>query len=177
MRDCEFSGTRGTLATSVENLALDFEEHPMPSPVPGYRAARWLYLRKVPLLPHIIQGLNHLVFRCYIPYKAAIGENFKVGYSGFGIVVHQGAKIGKDVFLAHEVTLGGRGGPDRQGVPTIEDGAYVAAGAKILGAIVVGSGALVAPNAVVIGSVPARCIVAGVPARIARENINVKDYT
>ncbi|MGH9350950.1 MAG: serine O-acetyltransferase, partial [Terriglobia bacterium] len=62
-------------------------------------------------------------------------------------------------------------------VPLIEDNVFIAAGAKVLGNIVVGSGSVVGANAVVIRSVPPRCVAAGVPARIIRENINVRDIT
>jgi serine O-acetyltransferase len=53
----------------------------------------------------------------------------------------------------------------------IEDGVYVGAGAKVLGAIRVGRGAVIGANAVVTRDVPAYCTVVGanrVLRRIAR---------
>ena len=148
----------------------------MLSPVSWYRVSRWLYLRHVPVLPRGVQKLSELVFRCHIPCTAAIGPGFAVGYGGFGIVIHARATIGRGVFIAHGVTLGGRGGPGRGGVPTIEDNVYIAAGAKVLGGVVVGEGSVIGANAVVIRSVPPRCVAAGVPAKVIREGIDVREY-
>lgn len=148
----------------------------MLSPVFWYRVSRWLYLRHVPVLPRVIQKISELVFRCYIPCTAEIGPGFAVGYGGFGIVIHSHATIGRGVMIAPCVTLGGRGGPGRGGVPTIGDNVYIAAGAKILGGVVVGAGSVIGANAVVIRSVPPRCVAAGVPAKVIREGIDVREY-
>ena len=51
----------------------------------------------------------------------------------------------------------------------IEDDVYIGPGACILGPIVVGRGALIAPNAVVIESVPPGGVVGGVPARLLKQ--------
>ena len=44
--------------------------------------------------------------------------------------------------------------------------------AKVLGPIRIGDNVVVGANAVVIHDVPANCVVAGVPAKIIKENIN-----
>jgi serine O-acetyltransferase len=76
-----------------------------------------------------------------------------------GIVVHGNAKIGNDVVIGHQVTLGGR---DLTGAaPEIEDGVYLGAGAKVLGGVRVGRGATVGANAVVTKDVPAGATVVG----------------
>ncbi len=51
----------------------------------------------------------------------------------------------------------------------IADGAWIGAGAAILDGVHVGAGAVVGANAVVTRDVPARTLVAGVPARVIRE--------
>lgn len=147
----------------------------MLNPLPYYRLARWLYVHRVPLLPRIIQRLNVFVFHCYIPYTVEIGEGFGLGYWGLGVVIHPRTRIGCNVFVAQCVTIGGRG--QREGVPRIENNVFIAAGAKVLGDIVVGEGSVIGANAVVVRSVPPRTIVGGVPARIIRNNVNVYDYT
>lgn len=65
----------------------------------------------------------------------------------FGIVIHDGAKIGSGVVIGHQVTLGGR--DMTPAAPCIGDGVYIGAGAKILGGISVGRGATVGANAVI----------------------------
>jgi glycosyltransferase involved in cell wall biosynthesis/serine acetyltransferase len=145
------------------------------NPVAYYRLARWFHLRRIRFLPRIIEKLTVLIFHCRIPCTVEIGEGFEVGYGGLGVVIHHRAKIGRNVFVSNGVTIGGRN--QLPGVPNIEDNVFIATGAKVLGDISVGNGAVIGANAVVIRSVPPRCIAVGVPARISRRNINVRDYT
>jgi serine O-acetyltransferase len=76
-----------------------------------------------------------------------------------GIVIHSGARIGLNVVVGHQVTIGGR--DLSGGTPQIEDGVYIGAGAKILGGIRVGRGATIGANAVVTKDVPEGAIVVG----------------
>src|SRR5258706_126573 len=48
-----------------------------------------------------------------------------------GIVIHTGTRIGADVVIGHQVTLGGR--DLTSDAPDVEAGVYIGAGAKILG--------------------------------------------
>jgi serine O-acetyltransferase len=61
------------------------------------------------------------------------------------------------------VTVGLRAGELRG--PTIEAGASLGTGAKVIGPVRVGAGAQVGANAVVVRDVPAGATVTGVPAR------------
>jgi serine O-acetyltransferase len=76
-----------------------------------------------------------------------------------GIIIHDNTRLGKDVVIGHQVTLGGR--DFSTGGPNIEDGVYIGAGAKILGDITVGRGSTVGANAVVTKNVPAGATVVG----------------
>ena len=53
---------------------------------------------------------------------------------------------------------------------------YIGAGAKILGPITIGDNCVIGAGAVVLKSVPANSIVAGVPAREVKTGINPKDF-
>jgi serine O-acetyltransferase len=77
-----------------------------------------------------------------------------------GIVIHDAVRIGENVVIGHQVTIGGRDLIASVG-PHIEDGVYIGAGAKILGAVRIGRGATVGANTVVTKDVPAGAIVVG----------------
>jgi glycosyltransferase involved in cell wall biosynthesis/serine acetyltransferase len=145
------------------------------NPVTYYRASRWLYLRRVPLLPRCLKVFSELLFHFDVPYTAKIGAGFQVAHRGFGIVVHPRVEMGRNVVLSPCVTIGGRSG--KYGVPRIGDDVFIASGARVLGDVTIGDGAVLGANAVVIRSVPARSVVAGVPARVVRENIDTYEYT
>ena len=76
-----------------------------------------------------------------------------------GIVVHSGTRIGDNVVIGHQVTLGGR--DLSPAAPQVEDGVYIGAGAKILGGVRIGRGATVGANSVVTRDVPAGTTVVG----------------
>jgi serine O-acetyltransferase len=72
-------------------------------------------------------------------------------------------------------TIGGRS--EQHDVPIIGNDVYIATGAKVLGALTVGDGSVIGANAVVISSVPARAVAAGVPARIVKTDIDSSKLT
>jgi serine O-acetyltransferase len=85
-----------------------------------------------------------------------------------GIVIHTGTRLGDDVVIGHQVTLGGR--DLSAAAPEIGDGVYIGAGAKILGAVRIGRGATVGANAVVTKDVPAGATVVGANRIIANRS-------
>lgn len=147
----------------------------MLDPVPYYRWSRWLYLHGVPLLPRVIDRFSQALFHCVLPHTADLGAGLHVGYHGVAIVVHARAVVGRRVFISPSVTIGGRSG--KHEVPRIGNDVFIAPGARILGDIEIGDGAVIGANAVVIASVPPRSVAAGVPARIIRENVDVRVLT
>ena len=95
---------------------------------------------------------------------ARIGRRLIIDH-GMGVVIGETAEIGDDVYLYHQVTLGGTSSQRGKRHPTIGNGVIVGAGAKILGAITVGDGARVGANAVVVQAVAPGETVVGIPAR------------
>ncbi|HEY0846546.1 MAG TPA: DapH/DapD/GlmU-related protein [Noviherbaspirillum sp.] len=126
--------------------------------------ARWLYLRRVPLLPRLIYIVNRIAFSVVLPPSTEVGRDVVFGYAGLGIVVHRRARIGDKVVIGPNVTIGGRSGfiP----VPVIEDDVMIGAGARILGPVRIGRGAQIGANAVVLTDIPAGATAVGVPARV-----------
>jgi serine O-acetyltransferase len=81
-----------------------------------------------------------------------------------GIVINGRVRGGEHVYLEHQVTIGAEGRES----PVLGDRVFVGAGAKIVGAVQIGSDARIGANAVVIDDVPAGATAAGVPARVVR---------
>ncbi len=96
---------------------------------------------------------------------ATIGRRFFIDH-GMGVVIGETAEIGDDVTLYHGVTLGGTSWNKGKRHPTLGNGVVIGAGAKVLGPILVGEGARVGSNAVVVKEVPAGATAVGIPARV-----------
>jgi serine O-acetyltransferase len=96
---------------------------------------------------------------------ATIGRRVFIDH-GMGVVIGETAEIGDDCTLYHGVTLGGVSWNQGKRHPTLGKGVVVGAGAKILGPFLVGDGAKVGSNSVVVKAVPAGATVVGIPARV-----------
>ena len=96
---------------------------------------------------------------------ATIGRRFFIDH-GMGVVIGETAEIGDDVTLYHGVTLGGTSWNKGKRHPTLDNGVVIGAGAKVLGPILIGEGARVGSNAVVVKEVPAGATAVGIPARV-----------
>lgn len=96
---------------------------------------------------------------------AQIGRRFFIDH-GCGVVIGETAQVGDDVTLYHGVTLGGTSWDQGKRHPTLEDGVIVGTGAKVLGPVVIGRGARIGANAVVIQDIPAAMTVVGIPGRV-----------
>jgi serine O-acetyltransferase len=131
-----------------------------------YRVGHWCHVRHVPIVPQVMYRLIFLLAGAVVPMSVEIGEGTVLAYGGNGVVLHDRARIGRNVVIAPQVTLGGRNG--LEDVPVVEDDCYIGSGAKVLGPIRIGRGAHIGANAVVIKDVPEFAVAAGVPARILR---------
>jgi serine O-acetyltransferase len=128
--------------------------------------AHWLWKHKIPVIPRVLSVLNRLVFATQLPAGTRLGKGVRLNYSGLGTVIHARAVIGNNVEIGPGVVIGGRS--KLYEVPVIEDDVQIGVGAKVLGPIRVGRGAVIGANAVVLHDVPAGAVVVGIPARVLR---------
>jgi serine O-acetyltransferase len=95
----------------------------------------------------------------------AIGPGLYIGHFG-GVVVSPHAVLGANVNIAQGVTIGAAGRGPRTGAPTLEDRVWVGAHAVLVGNIVIGHDALIAPGAYVNFDVPPMAVVLGNPGKV-----------
>jgi serine O-acetyltransferase len=128
--------------------------------------AHWLWKHKIPVIPRVLSVLNRLIFATQLPASTRLGKGVRLNYSGLGTVIHARAVIGNNVEIGPGVVIGGRS--KLYEVPVIEEDVQIGVGAKVLGPIRVGRGAVIGANAVVLHDVPPGAVVVGIPARVLR---------
>ena len=133
-----------------------------------YRIERWLYLKRVPLLPKLVKLFIFLLYNSAIPYHCSIGKGTRFSYAGISIIIHKRAVIGKNCVIGSCVSLGGRSG--LIDVPIVGDNVYIATGAKLLGNVIIGNNVTIGANAVVLNNVPDNAVVVGIPAKVIKYN-------
>ena len=97
-----------------------------------------------------------------------------------GVFISNRAKLGKDVVIFQQVTIGSNTIPDSQhtGSPTIGDHVYIGAGAKIIGGITIGDHCRIGANAVVYEDMPPHSVAVCSPTRIIQKgNLDNTYYT
>ncbi len=131
----------------------------------GFRITHWLWKRNFKLLARWLSHVVRFLTGIEIHPGATIGQRFFIDH-GMGVVIGETSEVGDNVTLYHGVTLGGTSLEKGKRHPTLEDNVVVGAGAKILGAIVVGAGSRIGANAVVNKPVPPNSVVVGVPGQV-----------
>jgi len=132
-----------------------------------HRVTHWLWQRGLRWLSRFISVIARWVTGIEIHPGAVIGRRFFIDH-GHGVVIGETAVIGDDVTLYQGVTLGGTSWAPGKRHPTLADDVVVGAGAKILGPVMVATGARVGSNAVVVKDVPEGATMIGIPARVAQ---------
>lgn len=110
-----------------------------------------------------------------IPPEAEIGPGLYLGHIG-AIVVNPHASIGRNVNLAHGVTIGQANRGRLEGSPTIGNYVWIGTGATVVGNISIGDDVLIAPNSYVNFDVPDHSIVMGNPAKVTSRTGATSSY-
>lgn len=135
----------------------------------AYRLANWGWRQGFCWLARFTMHITRWLTGIEIHPGATIGRRFFIDH-GMGIVIGETTDIADDVTLYHGVTLGGTTWQAKKRHPTLEEGVVVGAGAKILGAIVIGKASRIGSNAVVLKAVPAHSTVVGIPGTVVGKN-------
>lgn len=119
------------------------------------------------------ERLNYIFHNSYVPASLELAEDVTFAYGGIGVIIHKDAEIGYGVTIGANVTIGGNGSQTRihsrtnkiTTVPKIGSLTVIGAGANITGGIEIGAMSIIAPNSVVVKSVPVGSIMGGIPAK------------
>jgi serine O-acetyltransferase len=108
-----------------------------------------------------------VLFSSRIAKQAKIGSNFRIAHPA--CIIIGGAKIGDNVTVWQNVTIGGSGRAVEVGrYPIIEDGVKIFANAVVVGNIRVGFGATVGALFYVNRNVPRGSTAIGIPAQFVK---------
>lgn len=133
-----------------------------------YRLSSWLYNHKLKFFAYLLKSLNIILNSCDISPSSQIGQGIKMEHS-VGIVIGNGVKIGRNLRIFQNVTIGARNGDE---YPHIGDNATLYTGCAVLGKIEIGDNVTVGANAVLFKNTPSDATAVGVPARIISKEKN-----
>lgn len=103
---------------------------------------------------------------CWIGIGAHFDSKPILPHNLSGIYISNRARIGKDVVIFHQVTIGSNSLNDSKmnGSPTIGNNVYIGCGAKIIGNITIGDNCRIGANCIITKDVPPNttCIIDGI---------------
>jgi serine O-acetyltransferase len=134
-----------------------------------HAVSNYLWRHRFYTLGRFVSSIGRFLTGIEIHPGAKIGRRMIIDH-GDGVVIGETAEVGDDVYIYHQVTLGGTSSEAVKRHPTVGNNVIIGAGAKVLGAITIGDGARIGANAVVVAAVPAGTTVVGIPARPVDRN-------
>ena len=122
-----------------------------------------------PLGARLLSQLGRWLTGIEIHPGARIGKGVFIDH-GMGVVIGETAVVGDRCLLYQGVTLGGTGKAHGKRHPTLGENVVVGAGAKVLGAIEVGSNTRIGAGSVVLRNVDPDSTVVGIPGRVVHQS-------
>ena len=134
-----------------------------------HRISHKLWNLKLPLIPRLLSQITRFLTGIEIHPGAKIGKAVFIDH-GMGVVIGETSEIGNRCLLYQGVTLGGTGKENGKRHPTLEANVVIGAGAKVLGAIIVGTNTRIGAGSVVVRDVEADSTVVGIPGRVVHQS-------
>ena len=134
-----------------------------------HRISHKLWKYKLPLLPRVLSQITRNITGIEIHPGAKIGKGVFIDH-GMGVVIGETSEIGDRCLLYQGVTLGGTGKDSGKRHPTLQENVVVGAGAKVLGAIHIGSNTRIGAGSVVVKNVERNSTVVGIPGRVVHQS-------
>ena len=134
-----------------------------------HRLSHSLWKYKLLLPARLLSQISRLLTGVEIHPGARIGRGVFIDH-GMGVVIGETAEIGNRCLLYQGVTLGWTGKDSGKRHPTLEENVVIGAGAKVLGAICIGTNTRVGAGSVVVKDVAANSTVVGIPGRVVNQS-------
>jgi len=160
--DIQFTMERDPAATNWVEVLLAY---PGVHALMLHRISGALLRLDVPVLPRFLSHLGRNITGIEIHPGAQIASPCLIDH-GMGVVIGETARLGKRCHLHQGVTLGGTSTMRKQRHPMFGADVLVGAGASIIGAVSIGTGARIGAGAVVVSNVPPHSTVVGVPGHV-----------
>lgn len=135
----------------------------------AHMLSHFLYGKKMFFLARLVSQISRFFTGIEIHPGATLGAGILIDH-GMGVVIGETAELGDRITIYHGTTLGGTGKEKGKRHPTVGNNVIIGAGAKVLGAINIGSNSKIGANAVVIKDVPEGATVVGVAANVVKIN-------
>lgn len=140
----------------------------------AHRLSHFFWTRRWFWAGRFVSHLARWVTGIEIHPGAKLGRRFFIDH-GMGVVIGETAEVGDDCTLYQGVTLGGTSLNGGKRHPTLGNNVVVGSGAKVLGSFLVGDGARIGSNAVVVREVPPGATAIGIPARIVHDQPSLSE--
>ena len=134
-----------------------------------HKFSHFFHLAGFELIGRIISQITRFFTGVEIHPGAKIGKAVFIDH-GMGVVIGETSEIGNRCLLYQGVTLGGTGKENGKRHPTLEANVVIGAGAKVLGAIIVGTNTRIGAGSVVVRDVEADSTVVGIPGRVVHQS-------
>ncbi|MGM0365456.1 MAG: serine O-acetyltransferase [Actinomycetota bacterium] len=138
-----------------------------------YRFYHKLFKIKLALLAEICCRINFFFTGAEIDPAAEIGSGCRIWHPS-GVVIGRGVRIGENVSIFSNVVLGGLGHSifhhGQKGYPSIKDNVILYTNVTVLGPVSIGENTTIGAHSLVLDSVPANSLAAGIPVQVKKRN-------